>query len=116
MTRGIRLFLEDILESIELIESNTQGFMREDFERSPLVQDAVYRRVAIIGQAVKSIPDDIRNRYAAVPWRDIAGTRDYIVHAYFKMDTELVWDIVSQRLTGLKSVVERILADETGVV
>jgi uncharacterized protein with HEPN domain len=91
---------------IELIEECTAGSTKDEFERSALVQDAVDRRSAVSGQAVNSIPPDVRARYPGVPWRDIAGTRDHIVHACFTTGTDLVRGIVSDRLVDLKAIVE----------
>ena len=74
--RDLRLYLDDILDSIDKIQQYTQGITEDEFLRTPQVQDAVLRRVEIIGEAVKQIPLRIRDQYPNIPWKKIAGTRD----------------------------------------
>ncbi|MBI5914435.1 MAG: DUF86 domain-containing protein [Bacteroidetes bacterium] len=78
--RRLNVNLEDIVESIELIEGFVAGVSQPAFEANIEKQDAVIQRLAIIGEAVKNVPDDIRARYPEVPWRDAAGLRDVVVH------------------------------------
>ncbi|MGK7391298.1 MAG: HepT-like ribonuclease domain-containing protein [Candidatus Cyclobacteriaceae bacterium M2_1C_046] len=77
------VYLNDILGSIERIEEYLDGINEEEFYQNSEKQDAVLRRLEIIGEAVKRVPDDIRDDYEKVPWRKIAGMRDIIVHEYF---------------------------------
>jgi len=111
MDRDPLVFLEDILDSIRLIEIYTEHHSAESFREQTQVQDAVVRRLLVIGEAVKNLPMAIRDRYPTVPWREIAGTRDVMVHAYFGIDLKLTWSMVRDQLPGLKRQVERITAD-----
>lgn len=91
MTRSTRVLLGDILEAAELLEHYTAGLTREAFAANIEKQDAVAGRLEIIGEVVKRLPEDLREQYPDVAWREIAGARDVIVHQYFRIDVELVW-------------------------
>ena len=91
MKRDLRLFIKDILENIEDIESFSECLTKQDFEENKLKQNAIIRSLEIIGEAVKNIPKSFRKRYPKVPWRDIAGLRDIMIHAYFGILLERVW-------------------------
>jgi uncharacterized protein with HEPN domain len=109
VTRDPRAYLEDILASIELIERYTADAAA--FETEPMVQDAVARRLGIIGEAVKRLPDSVRTAHPQVAWRPAAGMRDVLIHAYFGLDVELVGGVVRQELPRLKEQVRRILEE-----
>jgi uncharacterized protein with HEPN domain len=80
MTRDMRPYIQDILESIEAIEEYVQFTTEEQFYRNRQVQDAVLRRLEIIGEAVKNLDEDFKNRYPEIPWKKIAGLRDVLIH------------------------------------
>lgn len=111
MKREIRIFIEDIMESIVKIEEYTCGINREKFLQESWIQDAVIRRLEIIGEAVKNIPDDFRNRYPDIPWTQIAGMRDVLIHGYFGVNLERVWIVVEKDLPDLKLKISRILEE-----
>ena len=110
MSRSARILLEDILESIGRIESYVVGVTKADFESDPEKQDALVRRLEIIGQAVKGLPQDLRDLHPQVPWREIAGARDILAHEYFRVDLDLAWDMIQHNVPELKRNVEEILA------
>lgn len=109
MKKDIGIFLKHILESIERIEEFTKGVSKEKFLDSVQLQDAVIRRLEIIGEAVKNIPQDFRNKHADVPWNEIARTRDKLIHGYFGVDLTLTLDIVKKDLPELKKKIKKIL-------
>lgn len=90
MKKDPGIFLDHILECIELIEEYSDGISEADFMKSSSLQDMIIRRVEIIGEAVKNLPYDLKREYPEIPWRDIAGLRDIVVHQYFGLDLELI--------------------------
>ncbi len=107
----MKVFLEDILESIEKIEEYTANIDEEDFYENTIIQDAVLRRLEIIGEAVKNIPDDFREKYPDIPWRQIAGMRDVLIHAYFGVNLRRVWKVAVENIPDLKFKIVRILSE-----
>ena len=104
------MFLRDILASVELIERYTAGVTYEAFLGDQQLQDSVVRRLEIIGEAVKNLPQDLRDRHPHVPWKKIAGLRDVLIHRYAGVDEHLIWTMINQNLPGLKHSIRAILA------
>ena len=107
--RDDTVYLQHILEGIERIERYTEGLTEHDFLEDELRQDGVIRQLSIIGEAVKQLSDETRQDYPSVPWQDIAGMRDKLIHDYFGVDLEAVWDTVKRDVRPLKNVVQNIL-------
>ncbi len=111
MKRSIHVYLNDIAESITKIEKYTNGITKADFLKKEPIQDAVVRRLEIIGEAVKNIPESFRKKYPDIPWRKIAGTRDKLIHEYPGVDMLLVWEVIKKSLPELKKEIEKIKKD-----
>ena len=109
MSRDYQLYLEDMLESCQRILRYTNGFTVEQFIQDDLVYDAVLRNIEIIGEAVKHIPNEIRQEHAEIDWRRIAGMRDIVAHHYFSIHNEIVWDVVANKIPILKEQIHSIL-------
>lgn len=105
MKRDLRLYVEDIWGSFGVIEEYTSGMTRSGFEGDRQVQDAVARRLEPIGEAAKHLPDDFRFRYPDVPWKQIAGMRDVLIHEYFNVRMMRVWYVVVNDLPVLKQAI-----------
>jgi len=112
VSRSAALLLREILEAGALLERYTEGLTFEDFADDTEKQDAVIRRLLVLGEAVKGLPGELKARYADVPWREIAGARDIMVHEYFRVDLELAWDMVQVDLPDLVDQVSEILRAE----
>lgn len=106
MTRKPLLFLKDILNAIERIESYTRDG-KEEFLSSPSLQDATLFRLQTIGEAVNQLPDELKERYPQIPWRQIVGFRNLLAHVYWQVDLNTVWIVLEPNgeLQSLKTVV-----------
>lgn len=111
MKKNEKIFLMHVLESAEKIEEFTKGISKEEFADSSLIQDGVARRLEIIGEATKNIPEDFRKKHPEVEWRKVAGTRDVLIHGYFGVDINLVWGIAKNNVPELKAKIQKILKE-----
>ena len=109
MKKDPKVFIGHILESIHLIEKYIDGISKEDFLKSINIQDAVIRRLEIIGEAVKNLPLEFREEYPDIQWRQIAGMRDVLIHGYFGVDLDLTWKVVRSDLPELERKIAGIL-------
>ena len=96
-------FLDHILDSINAIENFLKDSNKQEFLRSRLKQSAVVREIEVIGEAVKNISNELKNIHKEIKWKDIAGTRDKMIHHYFGVDLDIVWNIVTMDLPNLKT-------------
>ena len=109
MPRDFGVYLSDIIDAIDRVEEYTDGFAFGDFTKDQKTFDAVIRNLEVIGEAVKAIPDSIRVHEPDIDWRKIAGIRDVLIHEYFGVDSDIVWDVVQTKLPKLKSACKRLL-------
>ncbi|WP_017663484.1 HepT-like ribonuclease domain-containing protein [Baaleninema simplex] len=105
-----RLYLANIRDCIDRIETYTRND-RAAFFANPMIQDAVIRNLEIIGEATKNLTPELRTRYSDIPWRQIAGLRDVLIHDYLNVNLDRVWGVVEQNLPPLKQQVLAILDD-----
>ncbi len=112
MKRNINLFIQDILENIKDIESFSKGLTKKEFERNKLKQNAIMRSLEVIGEAVKNIPDQFREKYPNIPWKNIAGFRDILSHAYFGVNIDRVWNMIEKDLPSFKKEIEKINVED----
>ena len=108
MKKDPRIFIEHILECIARIEEYVKDVTKEEFMRSPQLQDAIVRRIEIIGEAVKNLPAEIKEKFPDIPWKDIAGMRDVLIHSYWGVDLELTWAVAKERISDLKNRMLRV--------
>ena len=109
--REYKTYLKDILKAINKIEKYTLNLSFEDFTQNPLIQDGVIRNLEIIGEAIKNIPDDVKKANPEVEWKKIAGLRDILIHAYFGIDVNIIWDIVKNKIPALKGKISQMLEE-----
>jgi uncharacterized protein with HEPN domain len=109
MSRDVLLYIEDILASCQKVQTYTAGASRQEFEQDDKTFDAVVRNLEIIGEAAKHVPDDIREQLSEIAWRNIAGLRDFLAHAYFGIDNDILWDVIDNKIPELRQAVERYL-------
>ncbi len=111
MKRNALLYINDILEYMERAENHIHDISFEEFLKEEKTCDAVIRCIGVIGEAAKNIPDTIRSKYSFIPWRDMAGMRDKIIHTYFKVDFENVWLVMREEIPRLKPLIKQVIED-----
>jgi uncharacterized protein with HEPN domain len=105
------LYIKDILESMSLIEQFVEGMELEDFKKDIKTSDAVIKRFENIGEATKNIPEEIKAGYPDIPWKEMAGMRDKLVHFYFGVKHELVWTAIKNRIPEIRPIIEKLMND-----
>ncbi len=107
--RDYRDYLQDIIDSINDIESFTKNMTYEDFTKDRKTINAIIRSIEVIGEAAKKIPKSIRDKHPDVPWKKMAGMRDKMIHEYFGMDVGILWKVVKENIPPLKPLIEDVL-------
>lgn len=111
MKRDVKVYVADVLESIEKILEYKKDISKEIFFDNTQLQDSVLRRLEIIGEAVKNIPQDFKDKYPNIEWKKIAGMRDIIIHEYFGVKMDRVWKVINEDILELKNNMEKIMAE-----
>ncbi|HLC54055.1 MAG TPA: DUF86 domain-containing protein [Candidatus Nanoarchaeia archaeon] len=111
MKKDDSVYIRHILDAISNIERSTRSLSKQVFMSNNDVKDATLRRIEVIGEAVKNISEKTKSKHPNIEWKKIAGTRDVIIHSYFNVDWELVWDIVQKDIKELKEKTILVLKD-----
>ena len=109
MPRDFRVYLEDILGAISKIQRYTNGLSKQAFAADEKTLDAVVRNLEVIGEAVKQLPPELRVLEPSVEWQKIAGLRDILIHQYFGIDVDILWDVIRNKLPVLEASVTVLL-------
>ena len=104
-----KVFLLHIRDAIRDIEKFVKGMTEQEFFQNQMVQSAVIRQVEIIGEATKNLTGEFKNRHPDIPWKEIAGMRDVLVHEYFRVDTKSVWKVIKEDIPELKQNLLKII-------
>jgi uncharacterized protein with HEPN domain len=112
MKKSDFIFLRHVIDAIDDIMGSVEGLSKGDFESNKDLRDATLRRIEVIGEAVKNISQETKSKYSKIEWKKIAGARDIIIHSYFSVDWDLVWDIIKKDIRELRREVSRILENE----
>lgn len=109
MIKDDTVFLRHIRDAINKIQEYTRGMDYEDFRASSLVQDGVIRQLEIMGEAAKNLSQETREKHPYIPWKDMAGMRDKLIHQYFGVDIAGIWDTAEQDIPTLKKYLIKLL-------
>ena len=110
--KEFRFHIKYILESIQMIKQYTENVSQEEFLKTEQLQDAIIRRLEVIGEAAKKMPDDFRKQYSNVPWRKMAAMRDVMAHDYMTLSMDVIWLTVVNDILPLESEIAEIIKKE----
>ena len=109
MKKDDRVYLRHIMDAINLIEKYLENVNCDEFMKNHMIQDAVIREIEIIGEATKNISEELKNKYTDIPWRNIAGIRDKLIHGYFGVDLDAVWGTATEDIPKLRDSIKKVL-------
>lgn len=107
--RDYSLYLKDMIDAMDAVEKFIKGIDFIGFQNNDLISSAVIRKFEVIGEAAKNIPEDFRNKYPQIPWREMAGMRDRLIHFYFGIKYELVWHTIKDIIPNVKTLLQGII-------
>ena len=111
--RNQKLFLQDILESIEKIESYTANLEFEEFLANEMVKDAVIRNFEVIGEASTHISGKLKSKYPSIPWNKVKSMRNFVTHEYFGINYDVIWETIKKSLPDLKRKISEVITQES---
>ncbi len=111
MRRAVWFYVQDILENMHDAEEFIRGMTYEQFLNDKRTINAVLRSLQVIGESAKRVPDEVRERYPEVPWREMAGMRDKITHDYLDVDIEIVWRVLTENIPQIRPLLDQVLVD-----
>ncbi len=106
-------YLQDMLNSIQEIESFINGRNYEEFNENKMLKNAVIRSLEVLGEASKNIPEELKMKYSEIPWKRISGMRDKLIHNYFGVDYRMVWEVSKSKIPEIKPLVENLMKKES---
>jgi len=110
--KSVKPYLEHILEECNFLIEKSKNLNYEKFIKDPVIMKAFVRSLEIIGEAIKKIPGNFKKKYKSIPWKEIAGMRDKLIHEYFGVNYKIVWETVIKEIPKLKKNIEEILTKE----
>ena len=110
--RDLRDYLQDILDAVNDIERFVADMSYEQFIKDKKTLNAVVRSIEVIGEASKRLPLSLKAKNSELPWKEITGMRDKLIHAYFGMDTETIWKTVKENIPQLKQTIKKMAKDQ----
>lgn len=105
-------YLQDMLNSIQEIESFINGRSYEEFNENKMLKNAVVRSLEVLGEASKNIPEEVKMKHSEIPWKRISGMRDKLIHNYFGVDYRMVWEVSKNKIPEIKPLVENLIKKE----
>ena len=109
MKKDDSVYLHHIIDAFVQIEHYTEGVSHEEFLRNRLLQDGVIRQLEVMGEAARNLSEDLRSEHPQIPWRQMIGLRNRMIHAYFNVDLQIIWEIVQGDIPDLKQKMKQIL-------